>query len=79
MTRWLFRIVPWVAGGNASATCLKILLMRPAVLHASRLVIQLAPVVYLASVSNSEAPMKMMLPQRLADSVDLRQGLALAR
>ena len=29
MTQWLFRIVPCLAGGNASATCLKILIMRP--------------------------------------------------
>jgi len=28
MTRWEFRIVPCLAGGNASATCLKILVMR---------------------------------------------------
>jgi len=28
MTRWLFRIVPCLAGGNASATCLKMLVMR---------------------------------------------------
>jgi len=28
MTRWEFRIVPFLAGGNASATCLKILVMR---------------------------------------------------
>jgi len=28
MTRWEFRIVPWVSGGNASATCLKMLVMR---------------------------------------------------
>jgi len=27
MTRWEFRIVPWLAGGNASATCLKMLVM----------------------------------------------------
>ena len=27
MTRWLFRIVPWLAGGNASAKCLKMLFM----------------------------------------------------
>jgi len=28
MTRWEFRIVPCLAGGNASATCLKMLVMR---------------------------------------------------
>jgi len=28
MTRWVFRIVPCLAGGNASATCLKMLAMR---------------------------------------------------
>jgi len=28
MTRWEFRIVPCLSGGNASATCLKILVMR---------------------------------------------------
>jgi len=28
MTRWWFRIVSCLAGGNASATCLKILVMR---------------------------------------------------
>jgi len=29
MTRWEFRIiVPYLAGGNASATCLKMLVMR---------------------------------------------------
>jgi len=28
MTRWEFKIVPGLAGGNASATCLKMLLMR---------------------------------------------------
>jgi len=28
MTRWLFRIVPCLAGGNASATRLKMLVMR---------------------------------------------------
>jgi len=28
MTRWKFRIVPCLAGGNASATCLKLLIMR---------------------------------------------------
>jgi len=28
MTRWEFRIVPFLAGGNASATCLKMLVMR---------------------------------------------------
>jgi len=27
-TRWEFRIVPCIAGGNASATCLKMLVMR---------------------------------------------------
>jgi len=27
MTRWEFRIVPCLAGGNASATCLKMLVM----------------------------------------------------
>jgi len=27
MTLWLFRIVPCLAGGNASATCLKMLVM----------------------------------------------------
>ena len=30
MTQWLFRIVPCLARGNASATCLKILGMHPA-------------------------------------------------
>jgi len=30
MTRWEFRIVPCLAGGNASATCLKTLVMRSA-------------------------------------------------
>jgi len=28
MTQWEFRIVPCLAGGNASATCIKILVMR---------------------------------------------------
>jgi len=28
MTPWEFRIVPCLAGGNASATCLKMLFMR---------------------------------------------------
>jgi len=28
MTRWEFMIVPCLAGGNASATCLKMLVMR---------------------------------------------------
>jgi len=28
MTRWELRIVPCLAGGNASATCLKMLVMR---------------------------------------------------
>jgi len=28
MTQWEFRIVPCLAGGNASATCLKMLVMR---------------------------------------------------
>jgi len=28
MTRWVFRIVPCLAGGNVSATCLKMLVMR---------------------------------------------------
>jgi len=28
MTRWEFRIVPCLAGGNASAKCLKMLVMR---------------------------------------------------
>jgi len=28
MTRWEFRSVPCLAGGNASATCLKMLVMR---------------------------------------------------
>jgi len=28
MTRWEFRIVPYLARGNASATCLKMLVMR---------------------------------------------------
>jgi len=28
MTRWEFRIVPCLAGGNASATCLKMLFFR---------------------------------------------------
>jgi len=28
MTRWEFRIVPYLAGGYASATCLKILVIR---------------------------------------------------
>jgi len=28
MTRWEFRIVPCLAGGNSSATCHKILVMR---------------------------------------------------
>jgi len=28
MTQWGFRIVPYLAGGNASATCLKMLVMR---------------------------------------------------
>jgi len=28
MTRWEFGIVPWLAEGNASATCLKMLVMR---------------------------------------------------
>jgi len=28
MTRWEFRIVPCLAGGNASETCLKMLVMR---------------------------------------------------
>jgi len=28
MTRWEFRIIPSLAGGNASATCLKMLVMR---------------------------------------------------
>jgi len=28
MTRWEFRIVPCLAGGHASATCLKMLVMR---------------------------------------------------
>jgi len=27
MTRWEFRIVPYLAGRNASATCLKMLVM----------------------------------------------------
>ena len=30
MTRWFLTIVLCLAGGNASATCLKILIMRPA-------------------------------------------------
>jgi len=33
MTRWEFRIVPCLAGGNASATCLKMLVMRFANVH----------------------------------------------
>jgi len=28
MTQWVFRIVPCLAGGNASATCLKMLVIR---------------------------------------------------
>jgi len=28
MTRWEFRIAPFLAGGNASATCLNMLVMR---------------------------------------------------
>jgi len=28
MTQWEFRIVPCLAGGNTSATCLKMLVMR---------------------------------------------------
>jgi len=28
MTRWEFTIVPCLAGGNASGTCLKMLVMR---------------------------------------------------
>jgi len=28
MTPWEFRIVPYLAGGNASETCLKMLFMR---------------------------------------------------
>jgi len=28
ITRWEFRIVPCLSGGNASATCLKMLVMR---------------------------------------------------
>jgi len=28
MTQWEFRIVPCLAGGNASATCIKMLVMR---------------------------------------------------
>ena len=30
MTQWLIRIVPYLAGGKASATCLKIFVMCPA-------------------------------------------------
>jgi len=33
MDRWEFRIVPCLAGGNAAATCLKILVMRFANVH----------------------------------------------
>jgi len=33
MTRWEFRIVPCLAGGNASATCPKMLVMRFARAH----------------------------------------------
>jgi len=28
MTRWKFRFIPFLAGGNASATCVKMLVMR---------------------------------------------------
>jgi len=33
ITRWEFRIVPWLAEGNISATCLKMLVMRFADMH----------------------------------------------
>jgi len=37
MTRWEFSIVPCLAGGNASATCLKMLVMRFADVQCLRL------------------------------------------